>query len=48
MIEFLSALFKNPYWLEYETIYEENDVFTDTFYEYTLKGLPSKKVADLL
>lgn len=52
MIEFLLSLYKNPYWFEYETIYqekyEESDVFTDTFYEYTLKGLPSKKVSELL
>ncbi|MCK5542030.1 MAG: hypothetical protein KAI40_05005 [Desulfobacterales bacterium] len=51
-IEFLATLYNNPYWFEYETIYEqrydETDVFTDTFYEYTLKGLPSKKVAELI
>ncbi len=51
-IEFITGLYNNPYWVEYEIIYEdrydESEVFTDTFYEYTLKGLPSKKVADLL
>ncbi|MCP3899483.1 MAG: hypothetical protein GY707_07210 [Desulfobacteraceae bacterium] len=52
IIEFITGLYNNPYWVEYEIIYEdkydESEVFTDTFYEYTLKGLPSKKVADLL
>ena len=51
-IEFISTLYKNPYWFEYETIYEDKydecEVFTDTFYEYTLKGLPAEKVAKLL
>jgi hypothetical protein len=51
-IEFIANLYNNPYWFEYETIYEdkydESEVFTDTFYEYTLKGLPSEKVAELL
>ncbi len=52
IVEFITSLYNNPYWIEYEIIYEdkydESDVFTDTFYEYTLKGLPSKKVGDIL
>jgi hypothetical protein len=52
MIEYIASLYNNPHWFEYETIYEnkysECDVFTDTFYEYTLKGLPSEELAELL
>ncbi len=52
IVDFIADLLSNPYWFEYETIYEEkyneSEIFTDTFYEYTLKGLPSKEVAELL
>ncbi len=51
-IEFIAGLYNNPHWFEYETIYEdkynETEVFSDTFYEYTLKGLPSEELVELL
>ncbi len=52
MGEYIAGLYNNPHWFEYETIYEdkfnESELFTDTFYEYTLKGLPSEELAELL
>ena len=51
-IEFIADFYNNPHWFEYETIYEdkfnETEVFTDTFYEYTLKGLPPEELVELL
>ncbi len=52
MVDFIASLYNNPHWFEYENIYEkkfnESEVFTDTFYEYTLKGLSSEKLSELL
>ncbi len=51
-LDFLSDNYNNPHWYEYELIYEdkyqESEVFTDTFYEYTLKGLLCEEVTSLL
>lgn len=51
-IEFIATLYNNPSWLEYQKIYnqkyDETDIFTATFYDYTLKRLSSEKAAELL
>ncbi len=43
---------QTPFWQDYEELYlkknNENEIFSDTFYEYTLKGLTPKEASTLL
>lgn len=43
---------QQPFWAEYENLYikkyKENEIFSDSFYEYTLKGIPPSDTQSLL
>lgn len=50
--DFIVYGYQNPFWQDYETLYmktyQEKEIFSDTFYEYTLKGLTPDEVSQLL
>jgi hypothetical protein len=49
---FVIDAYQRPFWQDYETLYrnkhQENEIFSDTFYEYTLKGLIPAAASKLL
>lgn len=52
MKDFVLSAYQKPFWQDYETLYlnkhQENEIFSDTFYEYTLKGLTPDEASTLL
>ncbi len=50
--EYVIEGYQSPFWQDYEALYlkkhQEREIFSDTFYDYTLKGLKPEDVAKLL